>query len=298
MRVLVSGSTGLIGGALVKVLEREKHEVVRLSRTDAVSAPRILWDPRSGRVEARLLEGFDAVVHLGGESIAAGRWTPALKEKIRESRVTGTTFLAQTLAGLSRPPKVFVCASAIGFYGDRGEERLTETSPAGEGFLPEVCRAWEASCAPAAEKGIRVANLRFGVVLSSRGGALKKMILPFRWGLGGIMGTGRQWWSWVGLGDVVGSIRHVFATESLFGPVNVTAPSPATNADFTRALGRALRRPTLFPMPAFAARWVLGEMAEALLLASARVEPEKLLSSGYTFLQPDLAAALPSLLRR
>lgn len=298
MRVLVSGSTGLIGGALVKALEREKYDVVRLSRTDAVSAPRLLWDPQRGRVETRLLEGFDAVVHLAGESIAAGRWTPALKEKIRDSRVRGTTFLANTLAGLSRPPKVLVCASAVGFYGNRGEERLTEESPAGEGFLPEVCRAWEASCAPAMEKGIRVVNLRFGVVLSSGGGALKKMILPFRWGLGGIIGNGRQWWSWIGLEDVVGAIRHVMGTEGLSGPVNVTAPTPVTNEGFTKELGRALHRPTLLPMPAFAAKWALGEMAQALLLASARVASKKLLDSGYSFRHPDLGAALPSLLRR
>ena len=295
MKVLVSGGTGLIGTALVGALEKEKHAVTLLARTEAVQAPRILWDPESGKITPSLLEGFDAVIHLAGESIAKGRWTPLMKERILESRTRGTGLLAQIVAGLARPPKVMISASAVGFYGDRGEERLTEESPAGTGFLPRVCQAWEASCAPAVARGIRVANLRFGVVLSPKGGALKKMLLPFKLGLGGKIGSGRQWWSWVSLDDVVGAVRHVLLTDSLAGPINLTAPTPVTNDDFTKELGRALHRPTLFPLPAFAAKLILGEMAEALLLASARVEPKKLLASGYVFRTPQLKAVFDAL---
>ncbi|MBL8022681.1 MAG: TIGR01777 family oxidoreductase [Elusimicrobia bacterium] len=297
MKLLVSGGTGLIGGGLVDSLRKENHKVTLLTRRASVSAPHILWDPHLERVDPRLLEGFDAVVHLAGENIAAGRWTSKVKDRILKSRSKGTAFLANTLAGLTRPPKVLISASAIGIYGDRGEESLNEESPPGTGFLAEVCRAWESSSAPAAAKGIRVAALRFGVVLSPRGGALQKMLLPFRLGLGGKIGTGRQWWSWVSLMDVIGGIRHVLETDFISGPVNVTAPSPVTNAEFTKALGRALHRPTLFPLPAFMAKMVLGEMAESLLLASARVEPKKLLSSGYVFRHSTLAGALTDLLK-
>lgn len=296
MKILVTGGTGLVGRALVSALEKEKHEVTLLARSESVQAPRILWDPERGAMDTRLLEGFHAVVHLAGESIASSRWTPAVKERILESRVRGTFFLADALAKCVRPPKVLVCASAIGFYGDRGEERLTEDSSAGTGFLPDVCRAWESACSPAVAKGIRVANVRFGVVLSPKGGALKKMLLPFKLGLGGKIGSGRQWWSWVSLEDVVGAVRHVLSTDSLSGPINVTAPTPVTNDDFTKELGRALHRPTFLPMPAFAAKLALGEMAESLLLASARVEPKKLLASGYAFRTPTLAEALSAVL--
>ncbi len=295
MKILVSGGTGLIGTDLVRALEKDKHAVTLLARTENVQAPRILWDPESGKVSPPLLEGFDAVVHLAGESIANHRWTPRVKERILESRTRGTGLLSQILGGLSRPPKVLVSASAIGFYGDRGEEILTEDSSVGTGFLPEVCQAWESSCSPAVARGIRVANLRFGVVLSPQGGALKKMLLPFKLGLGGKIGSGRQWWSWVSLADGVGAVRHVLSTDSLSGPINVTAPTPVTNDVFTKELGRALHRPTLFPLPAFAAKLVLGEMAEALLLASARVEPKKLLASGYVFQTPTLKAAFDAL---
>lgn len=295
MKVLVSGGTGLIGTALVRSLEQEKHSVTLLARTEAVQAPRILWDPESGKVSPPLLEGFDAVVHLAGESIANHRWTPSVKERILESRTRGTGLLSQILGGLSRPPQVLVSASAIGFYGDRGEEVLTEESPAGSGFLAEVCQAWESSCSPAVARGIRVANLRFGVVLSPQGGALKKMLLPFKLGLGGKIGSGRQWWSWIGLADVVGAVQHVLSTDSLSGPINVTSPGPVTNDVFTKELGRALHRPTLFPLPAFAAKLILGEMAKGLLLSSARVEPKKLLASGYVFRTPTLKAAFDTL---
>jgi len=298
MRVLVSGGTGLIGRALVRSLEEDQHEVTLLARSEGVKAPRILWDPERGVMDPRLLEGFDAVVHLAGESIANGRWTAAIKERISESRTRGTFFLADALAKSVRPPKVMVCASAVGFYGNRGEERLTEGSLPGKGYLPEVCQAWESACSPAVAKGIRVANLRFGVVLSPQGGALKKMLLPFKFGLGGKIGSGQQWWSWVSLEDVVGALRHVLSTDNLSGPINVTAPVSVRNADFTKMLGRALHRPAFLPLPAFAATLVLGEMAEALLLASANVEPKKLLASGYLFRHPTLAQALPQLLKR
>lgn len=292
MRILVSGATGLIGGALVSALEKDRHDVTVLSRSEAVQAPRLLWDPERGKIDARLLDGFNAVVHLAGESIAKGRWTPLMKERIRESRCRGTGLLAQTVAAVPRPPQVFVCASAIGFYGDRGDEVLTEDSPAGTGFLADVCREWESACRPAVARGIRVVHARFGVVLSRRGGALKKMIRPFQWGLGGKIGSGRQWWSWIGLSDVVGAIQQTLKDGSLSGPVNVTAPGPVRNDEFTRILGRVLRRPTVTPLPAFVAKLVLGEMADALLLASARVEPKKLIQSGYVFRAPTLAQAL------
>lgn len=292
MRILVSGGTGLIGGAVVSALEKDRHEITLLSRFERVQAPRLLWDPERGKIDARMLDGFNAVVHLAGESIAAGRWTPIMKERIRESRTRGTGLLAQTLAGIPRPPRVFVCASAIGFYGDRGDEVLTEDSSAGTGFLADVCQEWESACRPLVSRGIRVVHARFGVVLSRRGGALKKMIPPFHWGLGGKIGSGRQWWSWVGLNDAVGALQHMLKTETVSGPVNVTAPGPVRNDEFTRILGRVLRRPTVTPLPAFAAKLVLGEMADALLLASARVEPKKLIQSGYIFTAPTLAQAL------
>lgn len=292
MRILISGSTGLIGEALTAAAAGRGHEITRLSRGNAVTAPRVLWDPVTGEIPLRLLEGFDAVVHLAGESIAAGRWTAARKKRIRDSRVYGTANLVRALTSLERPPKIFVSASAIGFYGDRGNDVLTEESVAGEGFLPSVCREWEAAADPLRALGARVVHARFGIVLSRKGGALPKMLLPFRLGLGGPIGNGRQWWSWVALPDVVESLLHMLENGSLAGPVNVTAPVAVTNRDFTDTLGRVLRRPTVFPLPAFAARLVLGEMASALLLASARVEPRRLAQSGFTFRFPDLGTAL------
>lgn len=292
MKLLISGSTGLIGEALVAAAQGRGHEITRLSRGNAVTAPRVLWDPVTGEIPLRLLEGFDAVVHLAGESIAAGRWTAARKKRIRDSRVYGTSNLVRALTSLERPPKIFVSASAIGFYGDRGNDVLTEESVAGEGFLPSVCREWEAAADPLRALGARVVHARFGIVLSRKGGALPKMLLPFRLGLGGPIGNGRQWWSWVALPDVVESLLHMLENGSLAGPVNVTAPVAVTNRDFTDTLGRVLRRPTVFPLPAFAARLVLGEMASALLLASARVEPRRLAQSGFTFRFPDLGTAL------
>ncbi|MBL0360764.1 MAG: TIGR01777 family protein [Elusimicrobia bacterium] len=292
MKLLISGSTGLIGEALTRAVQDQGHEVTRLSRGNAVTAPRVLWDPVTGQIPLRLLEGFDAVIHLAGESIAAGRWTAARKKRIRDSRVYGTSNLVKALTTLERPPRIFLSASAIGFYGDRGNDVLSEDSVAGEGFLPSVCREWEAAADPLRSAGLRVAHARFGIVLSRRGGALPKMLLPFRLGLGGAMGNGRQWWSWVALPDAVEALLHILHNDSLSGPVNVTAPGAVTNRAFTDTLGRVLRRPTVMPLPGFVARLLMGEMASALLLASARVEPRRLAQSGFQFRFPDLATAL------
>lgn len=299
MRILVSGSTGLVGSALVPALAAGGHEVTRLARTRAAGSGRaIFWDPAAGTLDAASLEGFDAIVHLAGESIAAGRWTRAKKARIRDSRVGPTDLLARTIASLSRPPKVLLCASAVGCYGDRGDEVLTEDSPIGKDFLSRVCRDWEAAAAPASRKGARVVLHRFGVILSPAGGALAKMLPPFRLGAGGRLGSGRQFVSWIAIDDAVGAIAHALGAVGLSGPVNTVAPRPTTNDELTRALGRVLRRPTFAAMPAFAARLLFGEMADALLLSGQRVEPKRLLASGYRFRYPDLEPALRHLLVR
>ena len=291
MRIMVTGATGLVGSALVPFLAAGGHEVVRLGRS--VPAPGdIRWDPAAGVLDGNAMEGLDGVVHLAGENIASGRWTAEKKRRIQESRVNGTRLLAETLAALERPPRVLVSASAIGFYGDRGGEELAEGSPAGVGFLPEVCREWEAATGAAERKGVRVAHARLGIVLSKDGGALAKMLTPFRLGAGGNIGNGRQYMSWITLDDTVAAMGHLLATESAAGPVNVVAPAPVTNGEFTRTFGRVLRRPTLFPMPGFAARLAFGEMAEALLLASTRVKPAGLLGSGFAFRHNSLEEGL------
>jgi hypothetical protein len=261
-------------------------------------AAEIQWDPETGIREPASLEGIDAVVHLAGENIASGRWTPERKARIRDSRVKGTRTLCETLARLTQPPKVLLSASAIGYYGDRGAEPLWEQSIAGEGFLADVCRAWEDATQPAVEKGIRVALLRLGIVLSPSGGALARMLLPFKLGIGGIIGNGKQYMSWITLDDVVGAIHHTLMNDTLRGSVNVVAPYPVTNREFTKTLGRVLGRPTIFPMPAFAARLAFGEMADALLLASARVEPKRLLATNYTFRHAELEEALRHIVGR
>lgn len=297
MKILVTGSTGLIGSALVPAMVGQGDQVMRLTRGQSPPGiPAARWDPHSRVIEAASLEGVDAVVHLAGENIATGRWTPTKKARIRDSRVEGTRFLSQTLARLSRPPRVLVCASAVGFYGDRGEDRLTETSPPGTGFLAEVAQAWEAAARPAVDGGIRVVHLRFGMALSAAGGALAKMLLPFRLGVGGCLGDGRQYWSWITLEDVVGVIQHALATEALQGAVNAVAPQAVTNREFTKTLGRVLRRPTIFPVPASAARLLFGEMADELLLASTRAEPTRLMGTRYPYRFPDLEGALRHLL--
>ena len=296
MRIAVTGASGLVGRALTNRLKSDGHDVAPMVRSQASNGT-IHWNPNSGRIDAKELEGIDAVVHLAGESIAAGRWNSARKQRIRDSRVQGTKLLSETLASLEHKPKVFVCASAIGYYGDGQLEAMDESSAAGSGYLAEVCQAWESACEPAGEAGIRTANARFGVILSPHGGALSKMLTPFKLGVGGIVGNGRQVWSWVSIDDTVSAIVHAIENESLRGPFNVTAPHASTNAEFTRALGNVLGRPTLLPLPAFAARLVLGEMADALLLSSARVTPSVLLETGFSFKHEHLEPALRDLLK-
>jgi uncharacterized protein (TIGR01777 family) len=250
------------------------------------------WGLEAREIDDTALAGADAVVHLAGESIAAGRWNSARKRRILESRVRGTSALCAALARTPRPPPVLITASAIGFYGDRGDELLDEASPAGRGFLADLCREWEAASAPAETLGVRVVKLRIGIVLSRHGGALPRMLLPFRLGLGGVVGSGRQYWSWVTLTDLIGIVMHALETPGLRGPVNAVSPQPATNAEFTRELGKVLHRPTLLPLPAFMARVVLGEMADELLLSSSRVIPHALQSSGYRHRYAELGEGL------
>ncbi len=297
MNILITGSTGMIGTALIEFLKARGHRVTRLVRTSEQSSePVVRWDPNAGVLQASEIEGCDAVVHLAGESIAASRWTTVQKAKIRDSRVQGTTLLAEALAKLKQPPKVLVSASAIGYYGHRGDEALREESSPGTGFLPATCVEWEKAADPARQKGIRVVHPRFGIILSPKGGALAKMLLPFKLGAGGIIGNGKQYWSWVSLDDVIGAIHHAIVTESVVGPMNVVAPRAVTNYEFTKTLGRVLSRPAIFPLPAFAARLVLGEMADELLLASARIEPARLVATGYKFRHTELEKALRELL--
>ncbi len=297
MKVILSGASGLIGSALSSRLRADGDEIGRLVRSaDRRGEDGILWDPLSGEIEAEKLENADAVIHLAGRNVAAARWTEREKADIRDSRVMGTRLLSETLANLDKPPKVFVSASAIGFYGDRGDEILTEASEPGSDFLAAVCQEWEAAVEPARARGIRVVAPRIGVVLAGAGGALVKMLTPFRFGLGGRIGHGRQYWSWIAVDDVVAALLHCVCTEALVGPVNCIAPNPVSNSDFTQTLATVLSRPALFPLPAFLARVMLGEMADALLLASTRVEPQRLLATGYRFLQPDLEGALRHIL--
>lgn len=298
MKVLISGSRGLIGSALASALTGGGATVARLVRGAAKpDAARITWDPPSGEIDRAALEGFDAVIHLAGENIASGRWTAARKAKIRDSRIQGTRLLAEALSELRSPPQVFVSASAIGYYGNRGDEVLNENSKPGTGFLAEVCQEWERAADPASGRGTRVVHPRFGMVLSPLGGALGRMLTPFRLGAGGVVGSGKQWMSWISLDDAVGALVYCLENHSLSGPVNFVAPQAVTNRDFTRTLGQVLGRPTVLPAPAFALRLALGEMADALLLSSQRVEPARLVAAGYAFLHPGLEAALRNLLR-
>ena len=273
MNILVSGSSGLVGSALLFQLSSKGHAVKTLVRRAPRHPSEIRWNPPQSGPIPEQLEGIDAVIHLAGESIAAGRWTPAKKKAIMESRMLGTKILSDAVSRMPVPPKVMISASAIGYYGDRGTEVLKEDSLAGRGFLPEVCQAWEAATAPAIQKGVRVVQLRFGIILSPKGGALAKMLPPFKMGLGGVIGPGSQYVSWIALDDALGVINYALFGDSIFGAINTVAPQAVTNAEFTRTLGRVLSRPTVFPMPAFVARLAFGEMADALLLCSARVEP-------------------------
>ncbi len=297
MKILVAGSSGLIGTVLCSRLEREGHEVVRLVRRPPAQGE-LCWDPETGELAQEALEGIDGVVHLGGRNITAGRWTATVKAQLRQSRVQTTQLLAERLAGLAVRPRVLVCASAVGIYGHRRDEELDEESDLGAGFLAELGRAWEGASAAAAEAGIRVVQARLGIVLSRRGGALAKMLLPFRLGMGGKIGDGRQYVSWISLADAVAALIYAVENEALRGPVNLTAPQPVTNAELTRMLGRVLRRPTLLSLPAFAAKWILGELAEEGLLASQRVRPKRLLEAGFEFAYPELESALRRILAR
>lgn len=296
MQILITGSTGLVGTAVQKTLA-SNHEIRRLVRptTSARTAEDAVWDPQSGELDRECLESANAVVHLAGENLGR-RWNAALKQRLRDSRINSTRLLCESIAECQNPPSVLIAASAIGFYGDRGDEELTESSTPGSGFLAELVQDWESATTAAVTAGIRVVNLRIGVVLSKDGGAIKSMLLPFKLGLGGIVGNGRQYWSWIELGDLARVFEFAIQTESLSGPVNAVAPNPVTNREFTKTLGRVIHRPTIFPMPAFAAKLVLGEMAQELLLASARVSPTQLVERKFDYqhatLEPALSHAL------
>ena len=299
-RVLVSGGSGPIGGALIPTLKASGAHITRLSRPGrAQTVPdeeSIAWDPEQS-LAADALSGFDAVIHLAGESIV-GRWSEDKKKKIRDSRVIGTRNVAQALAQAKDKPQMFICSSAIGYYGDRADELLNEESAPGAGFLPEVCREWEAATRPAADAGIQTVQIRTGVVLSSKGGALAKMLTPFKMGVGGKIGSGKQWMSWIDVEDMVGAIHHILKSDLQRGPVNMVAPKPVTNEEFTKTLASVLSRPAILPMPAFAVKLLFGEMGETVLLGSQRVEPSQLITSGYPFRFRTLRASLENILRR
>jgi uncharacterized protein (TIGR01777 family) len=294
-RVLLTGASGPIGTALLASLKAQGIQVARMVRGPAQSPDQVSWDPLHP-VPPESVSGFDTVIHLAGESVA-GRWTAVKKRAIRDSRALGTAHLASALALANPRPQVLVSASAVGFYGNRGDEILTEESASGEGFLANVSREWESATRAAADAGIRVVNVRIGLVLSPHDGAMEKMLTPFRFGLGGRIGSGQQWWSWIHLDDLVGAIHHAIHTNSLSGPVNLVAPNAVRNAEFTKILAAVLRRPAWFPVPAFAIRLALGEMGESLLLAGQHVEPAKLQASGYSFRFRELRQALEDLLR-
>lgn len=294
--IAISGASGLVGTELCRLLSSSRHTIVPVSRRGGNGS--VGWNPQSGIQNPDQLAGVETFIHLAGENIASGRWTRALKDRIRSSRVDGTRNLVRSLVSGPHRPRTLISASAIGYYGDRGEEVLTESSAPGTGFLADVCREWELAALSAAESGVRVVCVRIGVVLSPRGGALAKMLLPFKMGLGGRIGNGRQYWSWIGLHDLVRCLAFCAENDQLHGPVNAVSPQPVTNAAFTKGVGEALHRPTLIPMPAFAARLVLGEMADSLLLASTRVVPERLTAAGFQFDHPELVDCLTSELGR
>lgn len=294
MNILISGAGGFIGSALARSLKLRGDEVHQLIRLDRIAhRGEVVWNPSQGFIQHRRLEGLEAVIHLAGEPIF-GRWNDRKKQEIRNSRLIPTRFLAQSLAELNAPPKVFLCASAVGYYGSRGREILTEQSPPGEGFLAEVCRQWEAACDPARQAGIRTVHLRFGMVLGE-GGALEQMLPIFRKGLGGPLGNGQQWMSWICIQDVIEALRFCMENESIAGPVNITAPHPVQNKDFTGILGRTLHRPAVIPAPRPVLRIKFGQLADEVLLASTRAVPEKLSAAGFEFRFPALEAALSDL---
>ncbi len=297
MKILVSGASGLAGTALTKSFRAGGHTVAHFVRPGGPVAPGdIAWDPSTASVDVAAMEGADIVIHLSGASIADGRWTASRKAVLRSSRIDSTRLVVDALGKMRQKPRVFLCASAIGFYGNRGDEILTEESERGIGFLPMLARDWEAEAIRAEECGIRTVRMRFGIILSARGGALPQMILPFKFGMGGKLGSGKQWMSWIVLEDVVEIVRAMIGDERFSGAVNVVAPNPLRNEEFTRVLARVLRRPAIFAAPAFALRLALGEMADALLLSSQRVQPERLTAMGYAFRNADLEGALRGIL--
>jgi uncharacterized protein (TIGR01777 family) len=291
-KVLITGASGMIGSHLMRVLESSGYAVLSAVRREARNDREVRWIPERGEIDCAKLQGIDGVVHLAGANIAGQRWSTAYKQEIRESRVKGTRLISEAIASLDSKPRVFACASAIGYYGDRGDAVLDESAAPGEGFLPEVCLAWENSCEAAREAGIHTVNMRTGVVLSTEGGALKSMLLPIKLGVGGKVGSGKQYFSWMTLDDIVSAMKFVLENDLLSGPVNLVSPQTVTNYEFTKTLGKVLSRPTIFPMPAFAARLALGEMADELLLASTRVVPSKLIQAGFQFAYPQLEPAL------
>jgi hypothetical protein len=295
LKVAVTGSSGLIGSSLISFLSEKDITFSKILRENP-KEDEISWKPEDGDWNSAFDEGIDGIVHLAGENIASGKWTKKKKEKIRSSRIEGTKRLCEHILKLPTTPSVLVCASAIGYYGDRGMEFLNEGSSRGSGFLPDVCVGWEEATESVSKAGIRVVNVRFGVVLSKDGGALAKMLTPFKIKMGGKIGSGTQYMSWVAIDDVTGAIYHTLVTDSLKGPVNVTAPNPATNKEFTDTLGKVLNVPTVMPMPAFAAKFAFGEMAKDLLLASTKVAPKRLADSGYEFQYPELENALKHIL--
>jgi uncharacterized protein (TIGR01777 family) len=291
MIIAIAGASGLVGKALTPLLEADAHDIVRLVR-NSPKAGEVEWHPNQDAIEPTKLEGFEAIINLAGENIAEGRWTEEKKKKIHDSRVHGTHLLSEAIAKLMNKPRVFLCASATGIYGDRGDETLVEQSESGGGFLAGVCREWEKATEPAHRAGVRVVNLRFGPILARAGGMLEKMLTPFKMGLGGKIGSGKQYISWVGIDDVVAAIKLALNDESIRGPLNIVSPQPVTNERFTRALGEALSRPTVMAMPAFAARLAFGEMADEMLLVSQKVIPKKLQASGFQFEYSDVETAL------
>jgi uncharacterized protein (TIGR01777 family) len=298
VEVVVSGASGLIGSALVNSLRSDGHRVRRLRRGGVTGDDDIGWDPQEGRIDAPALEGVDAVVHLAGEGIGEKRWTDEQKARIRDSRVRGTAVLAAAVASRENKPRVFVSSSAIGYYGDRGDEVLTEKSDPGDDYLAKVCREWEAETQPASDAGVRTVVARSGIVLAKHGGALQRMLLPFKLGVGGKQGPGTQWMSWIALDDEIGALRAAIDDDRLRGPVNLTAPNPMRNKDFADMLGRVLHRPTVLTTPLLPLKLRFGaELVETLLLVSQRVEPARLNEVGFSFTYPDLESALDALLR-
>ncbi len=296
MQIAITGATGLVGKAATERLTKAGHTVIPMVRRKSADSTGIYWNPETGDIDAQSLEGFDALIHLAGENIAGARWTPEHKARVLDSRVKGTTLISSTLARLQRGPRTLISASAIGYYGARGDEELVEDDRPGGGWMSDVVVSWEAANTPAIEAGLRVAMLRIGIVLARDGGALKEMMLPFSLGVGGVVGSGNQYMSWVALKDVAEIIRYTLDTDLLRGPINTTAPRPVTNREFTKALGKALHRPTVLPVPSFAIKTLFGEMGDALLLSGARVVPAKLKAAGYTFWHHDVQSAIDAAL--